>query len=145
MEGRKLLNFRYKLCFLVNFRDSCSFSFLYTYFELKPYIIQQFSVSKKTANLTVRKKWRLWGKKMNYFFVYYILDIYYSFNSIVLSIAWMHSTHMQWWTWLFNKVEANQQLQILASFEGLATWYQLLHHNCVTLRLLISTLISIWV
>ena len=109
MEDRKLLdtqvfNGRQKLFklssqtfFSVDFWEFCFFSLFYTYLKLKS-IRCSTSFCHKNNSLFDRKK-ELWGKKGNAFL------FVVSLTWIIHWIKWTHSTHMEWWSRLFNKRE----------------------------------------
>ena len=95
------LSVRIGHCFSLDFWDLFFFTLLYilsfchTSFCPKE-DIKFYRKKEIVEDLREEKEW---------FFVCYLLEIYYSFNSIIHWIEWTHSMHMQWWSKPFNKVE----------------------------------------
>ena len=93
-------------------------SHFYTYLELKSIRCSTSFCRKNDSQFDRKKELEAMRKEREWFFVCCISDIDYSLNSIIYWIAWRHSTHMQWWSRLFNKGEilAPNRLNILSIF-----------------------------
>ena len=104
--------------FFVDFWEFCFFSHFHTYLDLKSIRCSTSCSCKHGSQFDRKKELQAMRDEKEWFFVCYILDIYYSFNSIIHCIAWTHSKYMKWWSRPFNKGEilAPNRLNILSSY-----------------------------
>ena len=130
IEGKKLLdaqvfNGRQKLLklssqtsFFVDFWEFYFFSHFHTHLDLKSIRCSTSFCRKNDSQFDRKKELQAMKDEREWFFVCYILDIYYSLNSIIHWIAWTHSKYMKWWSRPFNKGEilAPNRLSILSSY-----------------------------